>query len=243
MPEIISLSAEPRERAGKGAARATRRAGRVPAIVYGDKKDPVLISLEPRELGRALARPGFFAHLIDLKVDGTTQRTLPRDVQYHPVTDAPIHIDFLRVGAGAQVTVAVPVVFINHDRAPGLRRGGILNIVRHGIELLCSVDNIPERIVVDLDGLDIGDSIHIGAIEIPEGTRSVIHERDFTIATIAASSAVREEAAAAAAAAAIAAAAPPEVEGEQPATAAPGTAPGAAPGSAPPATPTPSSSS
>ncbi|MBV8492147.1 MAG: 50S ribosomal protein L25, partial [Alphaproteobacteria bacterium] len=99
MPEILSLSAEPRERAGKGAARAIRRGGRVPAIVYGDKKDPVLISLEPRELGRALARPGFFAHLIDVKLDGTTHRTLPRDVQYHPVTDVPIHIDFLRVGA------------------------------------------------------------------------------------------------------------------------------------------------
>jgi large subunit ribosomal protein L25 len=233
MPEIISLSAEPRERVGKGAARAMRRAGRVPAIVYGDKQDPVLISLEPGELGRALARPGFFAHLIDLKLDGTTHRTLPRDVQYHPVTDTPLHIDFLRVGAGAQVTVAVPVVFINHERAPGLRRGGILNIVRHGIEVVCSVDNIPERIVVNLDGLDIGDSIHIGAVEIPEGARPVIHERDFTIATIAASSAVREEAAAAAAAAATAAAAPPEPEeGEQPA-AAPGAVPGAAPGSAP----------
>src|SRR5207237_1140761 len=125
MPEIISLSAEPRERVGKGAARAMRRAGRVPAIVYGDKKDPVLISLEPSELGRALARPGFFAHLIDVKLDGTTHRTLPREVQYHPVTDAPLHIDFLRVGAGAQVTVAVPVVFITHERDPGLpRRGG-----------------------------------------------------------------------------------------------------------------------
>ena len=149
MPEIISLSAEPRDRVGKGAARAMRRAGRVPAIVYGDKKDPVLISLEPREFGRALARPGFFAHLIDLKLDGTTHRTLPREVQYHPVTDAPLHVDFLRVGAGAQVTVAIPVVFINHERAPGLRRGGILNIVRHDIEMVCSVDNIPERIVVD----------------------------------------------------------------------------------------------
>ena len=233
MPEILSLTAEPREGAGKGAARAVRRAGRVPAIVYGDKQEPVPISLEPRELSRAMAQPGFFAHLVDLKINGSTQRTLPREVQYHPITDAPLHIDFLRVGAGAQVTVAVPVVFINHERAPGLRRGGILNIVRHGIEVVCSVDNIPERIVVNLDGLEIGDSIHIGAVEIPEGARPVIHERDFTIATIAASSAVREEAAAAAAAAATAAAAPPEVvEGEQPAVA-PGTAPGAAPGAAP----------
>jgi large subunit ribosomal protein L25 len=233
MPEITTLSAEPRERAGKGAARATRRAGRVPAIVYGDRKEPALISLEPRELGRALSRPGFFAHLIDLKLDGATQRTLPRDVQYHPVTDAPIHVDFWRVGAGVQVTVAVPVVFINHERAPGLRRGGILNVVRHDIEMICSVDNIPERIVVDLDGLDIGGSIHISAVQIPEGTRPVVQERDFTIATVGASSAVREEAAAAAAAAAVAAAAPPEAEGEQPAPTAPGAAPGAAPGSAP----------
>src|SRR5258708_8360250 len=129
MPEIISLSAEPRERVGKGAARAMRRAGRVPAIVYGDKKEPVLISLEPRELGRALARPGFFAHLIDVKLDGTTHRTLPRDVQYHPVTDAPLHIDFLRVGAGAQVTVAVPLVFINHDPPPALPHRAILTIL------------------------------------------------------------------------------------------------------------------
>ena len=204
MPEIISLSAEPRTRAGKGAARATRRSGRVPAIVYGDKAEPALISLEPRELARALAKPGFFATLVDISVDGATHRTLARDVQYHPVSDAPLHVDFMRVGAGAQVTVTIPVVFINHERSPGLRRGGILNIVRHGIEMVCSVDNIPERVVVDLDGLDIGDSVHIGAVELPQGARVAVHERDFTIATIAASSAVREEAAAAAATAAVA---------------------------------------
>src|SRR6202166_11527 len=134
MPEIMSLSAAPRERAGRGAPRATRRQGRVPAIVYGDKQEPVLVSLEPRELGRALARPGFFATLVDIQLDGTTHRTLPRDIQSHPVTDKPLHADFMRVGAGAQVSVMVPVVFINHERSPGLRRGGILNIVRHGIE-------------------------------------------------------------------------------------------------------------
>ncbi|HKS89203.1 MAG TPA: 50S ribosomal protein L25/general stress protein Ctc [Stellaceae bacterium] len=204
MPDIISLSAEPRPRAGKGAARATRRMGRVPAIVYGDNKDPALISLEPRELARALARPAFFATLVDVTVDGTTHRTLPRDVQYHPVSDAPLHVDFMRVGAGAQVTVTVPVVFINHERSPGLRRGGILNIVRHGVEMHCSVDNLPDRLVVSLDGLEIGDSIHIGAVEMPQGARPVVHERDFTIASIAASSAVREEAAQAAATAAVA---------------------------------------
>ena len=204
MPEIISLSAEPRLRAGKGAARAIRRSGRVPGIVYGDAKESVLISLEPRELGRMLARPAFFATLVDIQIDGTTHRTLPRDVQNHPVSDAPLHVDFMRVAAGAQVTVTIPVVFINHERSIGLRRGGILNIVRHGIEMICSVDDIPDRIVVDLNGLDIGDSVHIGAVEMPAAARPVIQARDFTIASIAASSAVKEEAAQAAATAAVA---------------------------------------
>ncbi len=203
MPELISLSAEPRLHAGKGAARATRRAGRVPAIVYGDSKEPVMISLEPRELGRVLARPGFFNHLVEISVDGTTHRTLPREVQYHPVTDAPLHLDFQRVGAGSQVTVAVPVVFINQEQSPGMRRGGILNVVRHEVEMVCSVDSIPERIVADLTGLEIGDTLHISAVELPPQARPVIQDRDFTVASIAASSAVREEAAAAAATAAI----------------------------------------
>ncbi|HEV2334479.1 MAG TPA: 50S ribosomal protein L25/general stress protein Ctc [Stellaceae bacterium] len=212
MPEIISLNAEPRLEAGKGAARSTRRQGRVPGIVYGDNQAPVLISLEPRALAHAVARPGFFATLIDVSIGGTTYRTLPRDVQYHPISDAALHVDFMRVGAGAQVTVMVPVHFINHERSVGLRRGGILNIVRHGIEMVCSVDNIPERVVVDLDGLDIGDSIHSGSVEMPQGARPVIRRRDFTIASIAASSAVKEEAAQAAATAATAAAAPPTEE-------------------------------
>jgi large subunit ribosomal protein L25 len=204
MPEIISLSAEPRPLAGKGATRAARRGGRVPGIVYGNKEEPVMISLDPRELARALAKPGFFATLADISVGGTTHRTLPRDVQYHPIGDAALHVDFMRVAAGAQVTVTVPVAFINHERSIGLRRGGILNIVSHGLEMICSVDNIPERVVVDLDGLDIGDSIHIGAVAMPEGARPVIRQRDFTIASIAASSAVKEEAAQAVATAAVA---------------------------------------
>ena len=201
MPEITTLSAEPRLRAGKGASRATRRAGRVPAIIYGDHQEPVLVSLEPRELTRALGRPGFFATLIDVDVDGTSHRTLPRDVQYHPVSDAPLHVDFMRVGAGSRVVVMVPVSFINQERSIGLRRGGILNVVHHEVEMVCSVDAIPERLVADLTGLDIGDSLHISAVELPPQARPAVHERDFTIASIAASSAVREEAAAAAAAA------------------------------------------
>jgi large subunit ribosomal protein L25 len=210
MPEITTLSAEPRARAGKGAARAMRRSGRVPGIIYGDHREPVLISLEPRALSRVLANRGFFATLIDVAVDGVVHRTLPRDVQRHPATDAPLHIDFMRVGANTQVRVTVPVVFVNPEMSPGIRRGGILNIVRHGIELRCPVDAIPDQLVVELNDLDIGDSIHISRVIIPEGCRPTIAERDFTIASIAPSSAVREEAAAAASA-------PPPVEQQQPA--------------------------
>ena len=200
MPEITTLNAEPRAQAGKGAARAMRKAGRVPGIIYGENKEPVMISLEPRELSRVLANRGFFATLIDVKVDGTVHRTLPRDVQFHTATDAPMHVDFMRVGGHSRVTVTVPVVFVNPEMSPGIRRGGILNIVRHGIELSCPVDNIPDQLVVELNGLEIGDSIHISRVIVPEGCRPTIAERDFTIASIAASSAVREEAAAAAAA-------------------------------------------
>jgi large subunit ribosomal protein L25 len=198
MPEVISLSAEPRASAGKGAARATRRAGRIPGIIYGDGKEPMPISLEPRELSRAIHRAGFFATIVDVSVDGTVQRTLAREVQYHPVSDAALHVDFMRVGAGATVNVSVPVSFINHDRASGLRRGGILNVIRHSIDIACAVDAIPDRIVVDLSGLEIGDSVHVETVTMPEGVRAVLGSRDSTIATIAASSAVREEALAAA---------------------------------------------
>ena len=200
MPEITALSAELRVQAGKGPARATRRMGRVPGIIYGGGEAPVLISLEPRELSRALAKRGFFATLVDVSVDGATHRTLPREVQLHPATDAPLHVDFMRVAGNSRVTVQVPVAFVNQEMSIGLRRGGILNIVRHAIELNCPVDAIPDHLTVDLNGLDIGDSVHISAVTLPEGCHPTITERDFTIASIAASSAVREEAATAAAA-------------------------------------------
>ncbi|HEY1299757.1 MAG TPA: 50S ribosomal protein L25/general stress protein Ctc [Stellaceae bacterium] len=200
MPEITALSAELRAQAGKGPARATRRMGRVPGIIYGGGEAPVLISLEPRELSRALAKRGFFATLVDVSVEGATHRTLPREVQLHPATDAPLHVDFMRVAGNSRVTVQVPVAFVNQEMSIGLRRGGILNIVRHAIELNCPVDAIPDHLTVDLNGLDIGDSVHISAVTLPEGCRPTITERDFTIASIAASSAVREEAATAAAA-------------------------------------------
>jgi large subunit ribosomal protein L25 len=199
MPEIISLSAEPRSNAGKGAARAIRRAGRVPGIIYGDNKEPVTISLEPRELSRAIHRAGFLSTIVDVSVGGTVHRTLAREVQYHPVTDNALHVDFMRVGAGSEVHVSVPITFTNHEASPGLRRGGILNIVRHSVDIICAVDAIPDRITVYLGGLDIGDSIHAEALAMPPGVRPAIGSRDTTIASIATSSAVREESLAAAA--------------------------------------------
>jgi large subunit ribosomal protein L25 len=185
---------EPRARAGKGGARETRRRGRLPAILYGAGGEPTPISLDPVELSRALARPGFLASLVDVALDGTTVRTLPRDVQYDPVTDVPIHVDLMRVAAHSRVRVTVPVVFTNQEASAGLRRGGILNIVRRGIELDCPVDRIPDRVVVDLAGLDIGDSVHISAVAMPEGCRLTISERDFTVATVAGATGAREEA-------------------------------------------------
>lgn len=186
MSKIVVLEAEVRDRAGKGAARATRRAGRIPAVLYGDKKEPVMLSLDPKLFGRQLNRPGFFSHLFDLNIDGTKHRALPRDVQLHPVTDEPLHVDFVRVTAHTKTHVNVPVHFENHAASPGLKRGGVLNVVRHDIELVVAADSIPERIDVDLTGLDIGDSVHISAIKLPAGAHPAIADRDFTIATIAA---------------------------------------------------------
>jgi len=219
MPEIISLNAEPRAGVGKGAARATRRSGRVPGVIYGDGKEPTPISLEPRELSRVINRSGFFATIVDVTVDGGVQRTLAREVQYHPVTDNALHVDFMRVAAGAQVTVSVPVHFVNQERAPGLRRGGILNVIRHSIDIVCSVDAIPARLTVDLEGLEIGDSVHIETVTMPAGVRPILASRDSTIASVAASSAVREEALAAATAT------QEPAEGEEEAAAAPAATP------------------
>ncbi len=198
MPDIAKLSAKLRDRAGKGAARATRRAGLIPAVIYGDKKDPVMVTLEPRSFVRELHKPGFFAKLMDLEIEGVTHRTLPRDVQFHPVTDSPMHVDFLRVGASTKVTVEVPVHFVDQDKSPGLKRGGILNIVRHEIELVCRADAIPEGLTISLEGRDIGDSIHISAVALPEGTHPTITDRDFTIASVAPPTVVREDSAPAA---------------------------------------------
>ena len=186
MAERTVMEAETRSAAGTGAARAVRRAGKVPGIVYGPECENMKIALPGRALEREALRPGFFAQLFELKVDGSSMDVLARDLQLHPVTDAILHVDFLAVKAGSTVAVAVPVVFVNEEACDGLRRGGVLNVVRHEVELYCPADAIPEALTVDLAGLDIGASVHIGAVALPEGVTPVIDDRDFTVATVAA---------------------------------------------------------
>jgi large subunit ribosomal protein L25 len=185
MSDNTTISAEQRERVGKGSARAARRAGLVPAVIYGDKKEPVGINLNTREITRIVHQPGIFGRLLDIDVSGQKHTVLTRDIQFHPVTDTILHMDFLRVSGSAKVAVAVPVEFINEDSCPGLRIGGVLNVVRYEVELLCPATAIPEKITVDLDGIKIGDSIHISAIHLPDGVEPTITDRDFTVATIA----------------------------------------------------------
>jgi large subunit ribosomal protein L25 len=208
MPAVESIRAEARDRAGKGAARATRRTGRVPAVIYGDKKEPTLISLDPKELDRLVHKKAFFATLLDLDIGGTKHRVLPRDVQFDPVFDKALHADFQRVNKDSKIHVNVPVVVKNETQAPGIKRGGVLNLVRHEIEFLCSPDNIPQQVVVDIAGLDIGGSIHISQVELPQGATPTSREANFTVVTIGAPSGLKAELEAAAQAAAAAAAAP-----------------------------------
>jgi large subunit ribosomal protein L25 len=196
MAEIITLEAQARDRVGKGAARATRRAGLVPGVIYGDKKEPVAISLDPKPLTRAYLKGGFMSHLVELTLDGVKHRTLPRDVQLDPVTDEILHVDFQRISGATRTHVNVPIVVENQDKSPGLRRGGVLNMVRHDVELVCAADSIPEHLVVDVSGYDIGDSVHISAVKLPEGATPAITDRDFTVVTIAPPTVRGEEAAA-----------------------------------------------
>jgi len=193
------FSAQVRTRVGKGAARAARREGLVPAVIYGAGKDPLPIAIDPRVLRTEINKPGFFSTLYDIQYDGQSQQVLCRDLQLHPVTDAPLHADFLRVTEQTLIDVEIAVHFENEEESPGLKLGGVLNIVRHTVELNCRAGAIPEMIVVDLTGREIGDSIHISEIALPAGVRPTITDRDFTIATIAAPSvlAAEEEAGAA----------------------------------------------
>jgi len=193
MAEMTILMAETRDGGGKGPARALRRAGRVPAVIYGDQKDQQMVSLEARALRRELTNPRFFSTLYSLEVGGKAERVLPREIQQHPVTDHPLHADFIRVARGATVTVTVQVVFLNEETCPGLKRGGVLNVVRREIELVCPADLIPAEITLDLGEADIGDSLHISQATLPEGVVPTITDRDFTIATIASPTLAVEE--------------------------------------------------
>lgn len=189
----IVLNVEKRERTGTGGSRATRNAGQIPGVLYGGPRGAVPISIVASEVKMALRSGKFISHLCELHHAGESQPVIPRDIQFHPVTDEPIHIDLYRVEENSEIDVDVVVHFKNQDASPGLKRGGALNIVRHTIKLRVNANRIPEEIVVDLTGKDIGDSIHISSVALPQGARPVIRERDFTIATITGRKAEKEE--------------------------------------------------
>jgi large subunit ribosomal protein L25 len=192
MSEQLTLSAETRDRAGKGASRHLRREGRVPAVVYGNNEEALSIHLEEKALVKALSTGHFMNSVVMIDAGKAPVRTLPKDVQFHPVTDRPLHVDFLRISEHAKVHVDVPIVFIDEEKSKGLKRGGVLNAVRHDLELVCDAAEIPEQIEISLAGLDIGDSLHISAVTLPKGVESAITDRDFTIATIVPSSGMTE---------------------------------------------------
>jgi large subunit ribosomal protein L25 len=165
----------------------------VPAVIYGDKKDPISVHVEEKLLAKMLSTGHFMNTVVMVDADGATHRTLPKDVQFHPVSSRPIHVDFLRIGKNSQVQVNIPVRFTDDEEAPGIKRGGVLNVVRHELELMCDAARIPDEIVISLKGLDIGDAVHISSVALPEGSKSVIDDRDFTIATVVAPSAMKSE--------------------------------------------------
>ena len=194
------LKAQARTGVGKGAARALRRQGLIPAVIYGDKKSPLPVTISFNEAMKRIYAGGFLSHVITLDVDGEKHKVIPRDYQLDPVRDMALHVDFLRIGAGSRINVQVRVDFINEEKSPGIKRGGVLNIVHHTLDLNCPADAIPDHVTVDLDGLDIGDPIHIGAIKLPDGVQQHTHEADLTVATIVAPSGLRSEEAGTAAA-------------------------------------------
>ncbi|MEO5374748.1 MAG: 50S ribosomal protein L25/general stress protein Ctc [Alphaproteobacteria bacterium] len=193
MSEIAKIAATTRDRAGKGAARATRRAGLIPGVIYGDKKPPVMIAIEPRALAIELNKPGFYTRMFDIESASGVERALCRDLQFHPVTDKVLHADFLRISASSTVHVAVPIHVENELQSPGLKRGGVLNLVEHTIELVGRPDAIPSHISIDLTGKDIGDSVHIADVVLPEGVKLLHADRDFTLITIVAPSGMKSE--------------------------------------------------
>jgi len=184
MAEAIELKAWARQSTGKGGARQVRRDGRIPGIIYGAQEEPQSIALESKAISKQIQTGHFQSTVFTLDVDGTKTRVIPRDVQLDPVRDFPIHVDFMRLSKDALVSVDVPVHFLNDQASPGLKRGGVLNVVRHDIPVRCPADRIPDSFEVDLTGLEIGDSIHISSLKLPEGVTPTITDRDFTVATI-----------------------------------------------------------
>ena len=184
--ETIEIKAEARSQVGKGSARAARRAGLVPAVIYGNKQSAIIINVNANEWRKLMNKPGIFSQLINLEVNNEKHFVLPRDIQQHPVSEEAEHIDFLRVTKNATVAVGITVEFLNEDKCPGLKQGGVLNIVRSQVELNCPAIAIPEKLTVDLEGLNVGHTIHISSIELPEGCTPTITDRDFTVATVAA---------------------------------------------------------
>ncbi len=194
MSETLKLAAETRDRAGKGASRAVRRTGRVPAVIYGAGEAATPIHVEEKLLVRQLSSGHFMNSVVEIEIaGGAAIRTLPRDVQFHPVSDRPIHVDFFRLQGNSVITVQVPVHFVDEDKSPGMKRGAVLNIVRHELQLDCPSNAIPDQIEISLAGRDVGDSIHISAVVLPKGIVSHITDRDFTIATMVAPSALKSE--------------------------------------------------
>lgn len=209
MANVVTIEAEARARAGKGAARATRRSGKVPAVIYGGHQAPALIALDPRDAVRETSRPGWQSRLYEIKTNGDATRALIRDVQYHPVSDVPQHMDFQRLAPGEPIRVAVPVHFENEGLSVGLKRGGVLNVVRHAVEVYCDPDQIPEQFTADLNGLDFNDNVRWHDLQGTEQVRPVITDRDFVVATVAPptkAAEITEQAATAAAPSAVAAA-------------------------------------
>ena len=193
MSDQLTLPAEARDRAGKGASRHLRREGRVPAVVYGEKKEALSIHVEEKLLTKMLHTGHFMNSVVMVDVGGKATRTLPKAVDFHPVSSRPIHVDFLRIGEHSKVTVAVPVRFDNEEASPGLKRGGVLNVVQHELQLVCDAAHIPSEIHLPLDGLEIGDSIHISQVKLPSGVTPANTDEDFTVATIVAPSAMKAE--------------------------------------------------
>ena len=193
MSDQLTLPAETRDRAGKGASRELRRDGRVPAVVYGQKKEPLSIHVEEKLLSKMLSTGHFMNSVVMIDVAGKPTRTLPKAVDFHPVTSRPIHVDFLRISEHTKVNVAVPMRFDNEEASPGLKRGGVLNVVVHELEIVCDAAHIPSEIHIPLDGLEIGDSIHISQVKLPDGVTPANTDEDFTVATIVAPSAMKAE--------------------------------------------------